>query len=67
MNGVRSHSHAPTHASIYLGVRSSHVQNCICQVDRTPTLQQACSVNLLQIIHLQLDVEFPFVEIHCII
>ena len=29
MNGVRSHWHAPTHASIYLGVLSWHVQNAI--------------------------------------
>ena len=27
MNGVQSHSHAPTHTSIYLGVLSSHAQN----------------------------------------
>ena len=27
MNGVQSHSHAPTHASIYLDVLSSRVQN----------------------------------------
>ena len=32
-----------------------------------PTLQQLCSVILLQIIHLELHVESPFVEIHCIV
>ena len=32
-----------------------------------PTLQQLCSVILLQIIHLELHVEYPFVEIHCIV
>ena len=32
MNGVRSRSYAPTHASIYLGVLSSQVQNLIWRV-----------------------------------
>ena len=29
MNDVQLHSHAPTHASIYLGMLLSHVQNFI--------------------------------------
>ena len=29
MNGVQSHSHVTTHANIYLGMLSSHVQNFI--------------------------------------
>ena len=67
MNGMQLHSHLPTHASIYLAVLLSHVQNFIRRVNRTPTLQQVCSVIALQILHLQLHVEFPFVEILCII
>ena len=55
MNGARLHSHAPTHASIYLGVLSLQVQNFIRRVNSTPTLQQVCSVALFQIIHLQLQ------------
>ena len=61
MNSVRSHSHAPTHINIYLGMLLLHVQNFIWQVNCTPTLQQVSSVILLQIIHLQLYVEFPFI------
>ena len=66
MNGMRSHSHAPTHASFYLPLLSPCMQNFIWQVSCMLTLQQVCSVIFLQIIHLQLRVEFPFVEIHCI-
>ena len=39
MNGKWSHSHAPTLASIYLGMLSSHLQNFIWQVNCMPTLQ----------------------------
>ena len=60
MNGMRSHSHAPTHASIYLAVLLLHVQNFIWRVHRTPTLQQVCSVISLQITHLQLHVKLSF-------
>ena len=67
MNSVQSHSHTPTHINIYLGMLLLHVQNFIWQVNCIPTLQQVSSVILLQIIHLQLYVEFPFIEIHCII
>ena len=67
MNGLRLHSHVPTQASIYLGVLSSHIQNFIWQINRTSTLQQVCSVIILQIIHLQLYAKFPFVETHYII
>ena len=48
------------HASIYLGMLSSHVQNFIWRVDCMPTLQQVCSVIFLQIIHLQLHVKLSF-------
>ena len=47
MNGMQSHSHAPTHTSIYLGMLLSHVQNFIWVVSCTPTLQQVCSVILM--------------------
>ena len=67
MNGLRLHSHVPTQASIYLGVLSSHIQNFIWQINRTSTLQQVCSVIILQMIHLQLYAKFPFVETHYII
>ena len=60
MNGVRSHSRAPAHASIYLGMLSSHVQNFKWRVDSMPTLQQMCLVILLQIIHLQLCIKLIF-------
>ena len=65
MNGVQSHLHVPTHASIYLDMLLLQIQTFTWQVNCKPTLQQLCSVILLQIIHLQLYVEFPFVEIHC--
>ena len=65
MNGVQSHLHVPTHASIYLDMLLLQIQTFTWQVNCKPTLQQLCSVILLQIIHLQLHVEFPFVEIHC--
>ena len=39
-NDVWSHSHAPTHVSIYLDMLLPHVQNFIWQVNSTPTLQQ---------------------------
>ena len=45
------------------GVLSSHVKNIIWRVNHTPTLQQVYLVIFLQIIHLQLHVEFPLVEI----
>ena len=48
------------HASIYLGMLSSHVQNFIWWVDCMPTLQQVCSVIFLQIIHLQLHDKLSF-------
>ena len=48
-----------------LSVLPLHLQNFTERVNRKPTLQQLCSVILLQIIYLQLHVEFPFVEIHC--
>ena len=48
MNGVQLHLHAPTHTSIYLGVISSHMQYFVWGVNRTTTLQQACSVILLK-------------------
>ena len=69
VNGMQLHSHIPTHASIYLDVQSLHVQNFIWRVNSMPTLQKVCSVNLLQIIYLPLHIKlnFPFVEIHCII
>ena len=54
MNAVWLHSHTSTHASIYLGVLLSHMQNFIWQVNCMPTLQQVSLVILLQIIHLQL-------------
>ena len=60
MNGVQSHSHAPNHASFYLGVLSSHVQNFIWRVDRTPTPQLVRSAILLQIIHLLLHGKLSF-------
>ena len=50
MNGMLLHSHAPTHASIYLHMLSSHVQNFIWQFNCMPV----CSVSLSQIIHLYL-------------
>ena len=34
VNGVQSHSHAPTHTSIYLGMLSSHVQKFMWQVKK---------------------------------
>ena len=67
MNDMRSHLHTATHANIYLGLLLSYMQNFIWWVNCTPTLQQVCYVIILQIIHLQLHVEFPFAEIHCII
>ena len=67
MNHMRSHLHTATHANIYLGLLLSYMQNFIWWVNCTPTLQQVCYVIILQIIHLQLHVEFPFAEIHCII
>ena len=67
MNDMRSHLHTATHASIYLGVLLSYMRNFIWWVNCTPTLQQVCYVIILQIIHLQLHVAFPFAEIHCII
>ena len=60
INGVQSHLHTPTHASIYLGMLSSLMQNLIWWVNHTPTLQQVSSVILLQIIHLQLQVMLSF-------
>ena len=60
MNDLPSNLHASTHTSGYLGVILLHMQNFIWHVNRMPTLQQACSVILLQIIHLQLDVKFSF-------
>ena len=45
----------------------SSVKNIIWRVNRTPTIQQVCSVIFLQIVHLQLHLEFPFVEIYFII
>ena len=54
MNDMRLYSHMPTHTSICLGMLLLHVQNFICRVNCMPTLQQVCSVILLQIIHLQL-------------
>ena len=54
MNGLQLHLGASTHASIYLGVLLFQVKNFIWLVNCTPTLQQVCSVILLQIIHLQL-------------
>ena len=60
MNSVRLHLHAPAHASIYLGVLSSHVQDFIWQVNCTPTLQQVYSIIRLQIFHLQLHVKLSF-------
>ena len=41
MNEMQLTLHAPTYASIYLDVLSSHVQNFL-QVSNTPTLQQVC-------------------------
>ena len=38
----------------------SHMQDFIQQANQTPTLQQAFSVILLQIIHLQLHVKLSF-------
>ena len=34
MNGLQPHSHIPTHANIYLGMLSSHVQNFTRQVKK---------------------------------
>ena len=65
MKGVQLHSHVPTHTIIYLGVLLLHVQDFTWWVNCKPALQQMYSVILLQIIHLQLQVEFLFVEIHC--
>ena len=59
MNGLQSYSHISTHTSIYLGVLLSHMQEFIGRVNHTPTLFAV----FLQIIHLQLHVEFPFAEI----
>ena len=67
MNGMQPHSHAHTHARIYLGILWSHVQNFIWRVNHTPTLQRVFSVILLEIIHLQLRTKFLFEDIHCII
>ena len=44
VNDMQLYSHAPTHASIYLGLLWSHVQNFIWQVHCIPTLQQVYSV-----------------------
>ena len=60
VNGVRSHLHTPTHTSIYLGMLLLHVRNFIWPVNSMSTLQQVCSVILLQIIHLQLHVKLSF-------
>ena len=68
MNGMRSHLRMPIHTSIYLGMLLLHVKNFIRRVNHMSTLKQLNSGILLKIIHLQLHVEFPFVEIiHCII
>ena len=74
MNVVQSQLHALTHASIYLGVLSLHVQNFVREVNCMPTLQQVCSVILLQIIHQQLHVKLSFcsqkstvTQLHCCI
>ena len=51
MNGIHSHLHAPTHASIYLDMLLLNVQNFTWQVKHKPT-HNKCAL--------------PFVEIHCI-
>ena len=56
MNGMWSHSHVPTPTSICLDVLSLYVQNFIWEVN----CKSLCSVILLQIIHLQLDVKLGF-------
>ena len=38
MNGVQSHSHIPTHTSLYLGVLSLHMHNFLWRVNGKPTL-----------------------------
>ena len=48
MNGIWLYLHTPTHTSIYLGLLSSHIQYFVWGVNRTTTLQQACSVILLK-------------------
>ena len=42
MNDMQSHLHTPTHASIYLGMLLSHMQNFIWRVNHMPMLQQVC-------------------------
>ena len=65
MNSVWLHTCAHIHQ--YLFRLSLHLQNIIWQVNCMPTLQEVCSVILLQIIHLHFYVEFSLAEIHCII
>ena len=60
MNGLQLHSHAPTHASIYLGVLLLRLQIFIWQINSTVKLQQVCSVIILQIINLQLHIKLSF-------
>ena len=60
INGAWSHSHAPTHTSIYLGMLSLRVQKFIWPVNSMLTLQQVCSVIPLLIIHLQCHINFGF-------
>ena len=42
INGVRSHWHLTTHASIYSGVLLLLVENFICQVNPSPAFQWVC-------------------------
>ena len=60
INDMQLHSHACTHANIYLGVLLLHVQNLVWWVKCISTLKQVCSVILLQIIHLQLPLKHQF-------
>ena len=61
MNGMWSHSHVRTHASTYLSLLSSHMQNSIWRVN------QVCSVTLLQIIHHVKLIFIPRNPLYCII
>ena len=72
MNGMQSHLHTPTYASIYLDMLFQchcativllscyHMQNFTWQVNHMPTLLQVCSVILFQIIHLKLHFKLSF-------
>ena len=58
--------HCCTHQYLFRCAIVVQAKLYIWQANCMPILQEVYSVILLEIIHLQLCVEFPFVEIHCI-